>query len=114
MARSQSKVIRAAWVVDNPNLVASLPYLNFLRFLKRNFFRRTNLRRLLQEGLVRWNALSDAKKSESWPVWLAGEGINDAADYFAVIGMAKRDVVQCVGPSTTSVLHRDAAGASRE
>ncbi|EDW92707.1 uncharacterized protein LOC6532222 [Drosophila yakuba] len=62
MARSQSKVIRAAWVVDNPYLVASLPYLNFLRFLKRNFFRRTDLRRLLQVGLVRWNALSDAKK----------------------------------------------------
>ncbi|XP_043646837.1 uncharacterized protein LOC122615791 isoform X2 [Drosophila teissieri] len=62
MARSQSKVIRAALVVDDPDLVASLPYLNFLRFLKRNFFRRTDLRRLLQVGLVRWNALSDAKR----------------------------------------------------
>ncbi|EDV50035.1 uncharacterized protein LOC6545471 isoform X3 [Drosophila erecta] len=62
MARSQSQMIRAAAVVDDPNLVASLPYLNFLRFLKRNFFRNTDLRRLLQVGLVRWSALSDAKK----------------------------------------------------
>ncbi|XP_026832567.1 uncharacterized protein LOC6545471 isoform X1 [Drosophila erecta] len=135
MARSQSQMIRAAAVVDDPNLVASLPYLNFLRFLKRNFFRNTDLRRLLQVGLVRWSALSDAKKrlfepevryyphhtvdlccipfpSESWPVWRAGREIGDAADCFAVLGMARKDVVQCDGPSTTSVLHRNAEDPS--
>eukprot|EP00099_Drosophila_melanogaster_P002517 NP_001137864.1 deadbeat, isoform B [Drosophila melanogaster] len=62
MARSQSKMIRAAMVVDDPNMVAWLPYLNFLRFLKRNFYPRTDLRRLLQVGLIRWIALSDAQK----------------------------------------------------
>nr|NP_001097460.1 deadbeat, isoform D [Drosophila melanogaster]ABW08425.1 deadbeat, isoform D [Drosophila melanogaster] len=114
MARSQSKMIRAAMVVDDPNMVAWLPYLNFLRFLKRNFYPRTDLRRLLQVGLIRWIALSDAQKSESWRVWLAGKGINDAADYFAVLGMARKDVVQCDAPSTTAVLNRDAANRSRE
>lgn len=137
MARSQSKMIRAAMVVDDPNMVAWLPYLNFLRFLKRNFYPRTDLRRLLQVGLIRWIALSDAQKrlfepevryyphhsvdlwfflspSESWRVWLAGKGINDAADYFAVLGMARKDVVQCNAPSTTAVLNRDAANRSRE
>nr|DAA02689.1 TPA_inf: HDC07730 [Drosophila melanogaster] len=114
-------MIRAAMVVDDPNMVAWLPYLNFLRFLKRNFYPRTDLRRLLQVGLIRWIALSDAQKrlfepevSESWRVWLAGKGINDAADYFAVLGMARKDVVQCDAPSTTAVLNRDAANRSRE
>ncbi|XP_033161917.1 uncharacterized protein LOC117142127 [Drosophila mauritiana] len=55
-------MIRAAMVVDDPDMVSPLPYLNFLRFLKRNFYPRTDLRRLLQVGLIRWIALSDAKK----------------------------------------------------
>ncbi|EDW49915.1 GM14334 [Drosophila sechellia] len=107
-------MIRAAMVVDDPDMVAPLPYLNFLRFLKRNFYPRTDLRRLLQVGLIRWIALSDAKKSESWPVWLARTGINVAADYFVVLGVARKDVVQCDAPSTTTVLTREASDPSRE
>ncbi|XP_032575468.1 uncharacterized protein LOC6610171 isoform X1 [Drosophila sechellia] len=116
-----AKMIRAAMVVDDPDMVAPLPYLNFLRFLKRNFYPRTDLRRLLQVGLIRWIALSDAKKrlfepevSESWPVWLARTGINVAADYFVVLGVARKDVVQCDAPSTTTVLTREASDPSRE
>ncbi|XP_017015827.1 uncharacterized protein ddbt isoform X1 [Drosophila takahashii] len=62
MVRPKPKMIRAAGIVDDPGRVAPLPYLNFLRYLKRNVFRRSDLRHLLQVGLVHWNALSDAKK----------------------------------------------------
>jgi len=62
MAPPKPKIIRAAEIVDDPDLVAPLPYLNFLRYLKRKFFRSYDLRRLLQVGLVHWNTLSDAKK----------------------------------------------------
>ncbi|XP_017057968.1 uncharacterized protein LOC108099139 isoform X2 [Drosophila ficusphila] len=62
MARLTPKLIRAAGIVDDPSLVAPLPYLNFLRYLKRKVFRSYDVRRLLQVGLVHWNALSNAKK----------------------------------------------------
>ncbi|XP_017127392.1 uncharacterized protein LOC108146083 [Drosophila elegans] len=62
MVRSGPKVIRAAEVVDHPALIAPLPYLNFLRFLKRKVFRSYDLPSLLQVGVVQWNAMSDAKK----------------------------------------------------
>ncbi|XP_016975879.1 uncharacterized protein LOC108042208 [Drosophila rhopaloa] len=62
MARPRAKLIRASGVVDDPGQVVPLPYLNFLRYLKRKVFPSYDLRRLLQEGLVQWNALSDAKK----------------------------------------------------
>ncbi|XP_037718184.1 uncharacterized protein LOC119552599 isoform X1 [Drosophila subpulchrella] len=62
MAPPKPKMIRAAEIVDDPDMVAPLPYLNFLRYLKRKFFPSYDLRRLLQVGLVHWNALSDAKK----------------------------------------------------
>ncbi|XP_037718187.1 uncharacterized protein LOC119552599 isoform X3 [Drosophila subpulchrella] len=93
MAPPKPKMIRAAEIVDDPDMVAPLPYLNFLRYLKRKFFPSYDLRRLLQVGLVHWNALSDAKKRlfepevrhAFWPVWIAGEGLLGSADCCAVV-----------------------------
>ncbi|XP_070070867.1 uncharacterized protein ddbt isoform X2 [Drosophila takahashii] len=113
MVRPKPKMIRAAGIVDDPGRVAPLPYLNFLRYLKRNVFRRSDLRHLLQVGLVHWNALSDAKKSAFWPVWLAYEGLLGGADCCAVISMAKKDGLQCDARSTISVLRLVAADPSK-
>lgn len=67
MASLNPHMIRAADIVDTPDMVAPLPYLNFLRYLKRNFYRRYGLRRLLRVGLTNWTALSDAQKRKFEP-----------------------------------------------
>ncbi|KAM8710969.1 hypothetical protein ACLKA7_017582 [Drosophila subpalustris] len=52
---------RAAEIVDFPDLVAPLPYLNFLRYFKRKH-PRYGTRRLLQEALPHWDALTSGQK----------------------------------------------------
>ncbi|KRF82914.1 uncharacterized protein ddbt isoform X2 [Drosophila virilis] len=53
---------RAYDILDNPNLVAPLPYLNFLRYLKRKH-PRFGFRRLLQEAPAQWDALNKGQKN---------------------------------------------------
>ncbi|KAH8232723.1 hypothetical protein KR038_001677 [Drosophila bunnanda] len=67
MAAVNRQKIRASDIVDTPSKVAPLPYLNFLRYLKHNFFPRYGLRRLLRAGLAQWTALSDAQKRKFEP-----------------------------------------------
>ncbi|XP_020801704.1 uncharacterized protein LOC110178792 [Drosophila serrata] len=67
MASLNPRKIRAADIVDMPSKVAPLPYLNFLRYLKRNFFPRYGLRRLLRVGFAQWTALSEAQKRKFEP-----------------------------------------------
>ncbi|KAH8297754.1 hypothetical protein KR054_008646 [Drosophila jambulina] len=67
MAPLSPPKIRAADVVDVPDKVAPLPYLNFLRYLKRNLYPRYGLRRLLRVGLIQWTALSDAQQRKFQP-----------------------------------------------
>ncbi|KAH8347550.1 uncharacterized protein ddbt [Drosophila kikkawai] len=67
MASLKRRKIRAGDVVDTPGMVAPLPYLNFLRFLKRTMYPNYSLRRLLRVGLTVWNALSDAQKRKFEP-----------------------------------------------
>ncbi|KAH8234917.1 hypothetical protein KR032_005434 [Drosophila birchii] len=71
MASLNLRKIRAADIVDTPGMVAPLPYLNFLRYLKRNFYPRYSLRRLLRVGLTQWTGLSDGQKRKFEPqrIW---------------------------------------------
>lgn len=52
----------AAEIVDFPHLVAPLPYLNFLRYFKRKH-PRYGTRRVLQEALPYWDALTTGQKN---------------------------------------------------
>lgn len=64
---SPRTVLRKRHVVGRPYLVAPLPYLNFLRHLKHNVFRRYGMRRLLQEAPPYWDALTTAQKQSFTP-----------------------------------------------
>ncbi|KAH8335195.1 hypothetical protein KR067_006558, partial [Drosophila pandora] len=64
---SPRTVLRRRHVVGRPYLVAPLPYLNFLRHLKHNVFRRYGMRRLLQEAPPYWDALTTAQKLSFTP-----------------------------------------------
>ncbi|KAH8252132.1 hypothetical protein KR026_005897, partial [Drosophila bipectinata] len=64
---SPRTVLRNRHVVAQPCLVAPLPYLNFLRHLKTNVFKRYGMRRLLQEAPPLWDALTRAQKRSFEP-----------------------------------------------
>ncbi|XP_017091068.2 uncharacterized protein ddbt [Drosophila bipectinata] len=64
---SPRTVLRNRHVVAQPCLVAPLPYLNFLRHLKTNVFKRYGMRRLLQEAPPLWDALTKAQKRSFEP-----------------------------------------------
>lgn len=49
-------------VLDNPILVAPLPYINFLRYFKRKH-PTYGVRRLLQEAPAHWDAMTKGQKN---------------------------------------------------
>ncbi|KAH8416321.1 hypothetical protein KR222_008274 [Zaprionus bogoriensis] len=53
---------RAEDVIDSPDMVAMLPYLNFLRYFRRKH-PRMNVMRLLQEAPPQWDALTTRQKN---------------------------------------------------
>ncbi|XP_043071534.1 uncharacterized protein LOC116806497 isoform X2 [Drosophila grimshawi] len=53
---------RACDILEEPRFIATLSYLNFLRYLKRRH-PRLGLRRLLQEAAAQWNTLTIGKKN---------------------------------------------------
>ncbi|EDW14225.1 uncharacterized protein LOC6572658 [Drosophila mojavensis] len=49
-------------ILDNPLLVAPLPYINFLRYFKRKH-PKYGVRRLLQEAPAQWDAMTQGQKN---------------------------------------------------
>lgn len=54
--------IKADEIVDLPEMVAPLPYLNFLRYLRRKH-PRMGMRRFLQEAPALWDSLTRAQQN---------------------------------------------------
>lgn len=54
--------IKANEIVDLPEMIAPLPYLNFLRYLRRQH-PRMGMRRFLQEAPALWDSLTRAQKN---------------------------------------------------
>ncbi|KAH8317237.1 hypothetical protein KR074_006768, partial [Drosophila pseudoananassae] len=75
---SPRDVLRNRHVVAQPCMVAPLPYLNFLRHLKTNVFKRYGLLRLLQEAPPLWDALTEAQKQSFEPTQVVARMVRQA------------------------------------
>ncbi|KAH8303774.1 hypothetical protein KR018_001990, partial [Drosophila ironensis] len=64
---SLTVVIRLRHLQKIPALVSPLPYINFLRHLKLNIFKRCGSTRLLQVAVPFWDAMTTAQKRRFEP-----------------------------------------------